>query len=468
MSNRSRPFAHLRRTATRGTTSVAAFASVALISATSAATAPPTSEPVTSEAGDEPLETVLPLAPDTERVDLEPPTFSNPTTIDNPLFPVSALRSVVSLGNDEGVPVKVETSVLPEPIVIDVNGQPVEAVGLLIVEYQHGRILDVSVKWYAQADDGSVWSLAEDVFAYEDGVLADTDGSWVASPDRPVAMAMPSDPHGGEVFRPENKPDSIEEYTVSDVGITIAGPTGLVEGAIVVQENHATDGVYEDKWFAPGYGEFSTGVGDSFEGVAIAAPADATPGPAPAELTTLSDGAVAVVGAAASGDWATVAEQHESMRAAWDGYEAAHDVPPLLIDQMNRALRALAGDGLIPAADDHNAEGTTNAALDVAQASLDLQLQFRPPEHIERERFVLWARQLVVDANRIEQNPAFVAGDVAALEWVLRRFAHTLGADVVTDIEAVLADLRVAVDDEEVEAAAELAPQLVDALIAAT
>ena len=32
----------------------------------------------------------LPVAPDNERVDLDVPTFSNPTVITNPLFPIGA------------------------------------------------------------------------------------------------------------------------------------------------------------------------------------------------------------------------------------------------------------------------------------------------------------------------------------------------------------------------------------------
>ena len=58
---------------------------------------------------------MFPLAPDEERVDLEPPVFSDPTTIDNPLFPISNLHSVVLLGNDEGHPIRIETTLMPQP-----------------------------------------------------------------------------------------------------------------------------------------------------------------------------------------------------------------------------------------------------------------------------------------------------------------------------------------------------------------
>ena len=45
---------------------------------------------------------------------------------------------------------------------------------------------------------------------------------------------------------------------------------------------------------------------------------------------------------------------------------------------------------------------------------------------VDRQRFEVWARQLVIDANRSEANPGFVAADVTTLEWILPRFGDTL------------------------------------------
>lgn len=44
----------------------------------------------------------IPVAPESERVDLAMPTFSDPTNITNPLFPVSLQESVPMLGHVEG------------------------------------------------------------------------------------------------------------------------------------------------------------------------------------------------------------------------------------------------------------------------------------------------------------------------------------------------------------------------------
>jgi hypothetical protein len=270
----------------------------------------------------------------------------------------------------------------------------------------------------------------------------------------------------GQVYRPENSPGIVfEEVTVKAVSLTVDGPAGPVEDAIMTEELHM-DGSYEDKTFAPGYGEFSTGSGGDLEALAIAAPTDALSGPLPAELETLFNGAIDIFDAAGVEDWAGATATLKTMTAAWVDYQAGGDVPELLDAQMSRALASLAGDALVPAVNHHNVAGTRKAAIDVAQASLDLQLRYRPVAEIDRARFGLWAQQLLVDAAGDEPGP--VLGDVAVLEWTWDRFAHTLDSAAVGDIEAQLADLRAAADDEDLEAAADIAAQIRNTLAALT
>lgn len=113
---------------------------------------------------------------------------------------------------------------------------------------------------YAQADDGSVWYFGEDVFDFRDGAIVVTEGTWLAGRDGPAAMIMPADPQVGDVYRPENAPGIVfEEVTVASVQETLDGPLGPIEGGMLASELHM-DGGTEDKFFAPGYGEFSTSV----------------------------------------------------------------------------------------------------------------------------------------------------------------------------------------------------------------
>jgi hypothetical protein len=440
----------------------------ALIEFTPAATSTPAATPppaatstIESTCG---TETGLGCAPASELVDLAEPSFLDPTNVTNPLFPISQLHSALLLGNIDGHLFRTETTLLPETKTIDLNGQQVEALVSQYVAYLDGRIHEVALDWYAQADDGSVWYLGEEVFNYEDGVIADTEGTWLAGKDGPAAMIMPADPQVGDVYRPENSPGIVyEEVTVKSIGETVDGPHGPVEGAIVTEELHM-DGSHENKIFAPGYGEFLTGVGGDLEALALAVSTDALSGPPPAELETLFSGAADIFDAAESEDWDAASATLEAMTAAWATYQASGDVPELLDAQMNRALDALAGDALIPAVNNRNVAGTRKAAIDVAQASLDLQLRHRPPAEIDLARFGLWVQQVLVDAAGDEPGP--VLGDVTTLEWIWDRFAHTLDSAAVSDIEAQLGDLRAAADDEDLEATAEAAAQLRDLLAA--
>jgi hypothetical protein len=407
----------------------------------------------------------LPTAPKNARVDIKKPRFSNPTEVDNPLFPIGNLHSAVLLGNDAGNALKIETTLLPRTKTIEWNGKKVKTLVSQFVSYLDGRIHEVALDWYAQADDGAVWYFGEDVFNFQDGKVADMEGTWLAGKDGPAGMIMPANPQVGAVYRAENIPGKVfEEVTVQAVGLTVDGPRGPVQGAIVGQENHLIESSYEDKTFAPGYGEFRSGVGSNLEALAIAAPTDARPGGVPAELATISQGASAIFDAAATGDWTSAATSLDTMQTAWAAHRAAGAVPPLLDTQMSRALGTLRGDGLFPAVAAQNAEGARAAAIAVGQASLDLQLQYRPVTEIDRARFELWTRQLVADSGRVEPDPGDVAGDVAALTRVWDRIAHTVDQSTANDIEAHLKELEAAAKKEHVAKAADGAKRLRDML----
>jgi hypothetical protein len=64
----------------------------------------------------------LPIAPDSERVDLDQPTFSNPTRVTNPLFPIGGLFRAVFYGKVDGAPLRLETTLLSETRTLNVDG----------------------------------------------------------------------------------------------------------------------------------------------------------------------------------------------------------------------------------------------------------------------------------------------------------------------------------------------------------
>jgi hypothetical protein len=210
------------------------------------------------------------LAPDSKRVDLVVPSFSNPTKVTNPLFPIGKLNAVIG-----GEPLKIETTLLPQTKTVDWDGQRIEALQSQFCAYLKGRITKVAVDLYAQADDGSVWYFGEDVVDYANGVAATTEGTWRVGRDGPAAMIMPGHPKVGDVYRTENIPGvAFEQVTVERVGVTVTGPGGPIPGAMVGQELHQDEAALEPKTFAPGHGEWFSGGGHDFEANALAVPAE--------------------------------------------------------------------------------------------------------------------------------------------------------------------------------------------------
>jgi hypothetical protein len=394
------------------------------------------------------------LASDSARVDLVMPSFSHPTQVTNPLFPISTLNAVI-LGEVDGEPLKIETTLLPQTKTVEWGGQRVEALQSQFCAYLKGRITEVAVDLYAQADDGSVWYFGEDVVDYEKGVAATTAGTWRVGLDGPAAMIMPAHPKVGDVYRTENLPGvAFEQVTVKQVGVTVNGPTGPIPGAMVGQELHQDEAALEPKTFAPGHGEWFSGGGHDFEANALAVPADALPGPAPAELTLLSSGADRVLDTARSKDWTAASATVKSMTSAWTTVQAG-EVPQRLGAQLRHALHALTA-----AVGGRNRQPAAQAALDVANATLDLQLRYRPVVQINQARFELWARQLLVDAAA--KNAAAVHGDVTTLAWIRDRIALN-GADG-NGIDDQLRYLRSVADANEFEVAMVQAARLRETL----
>ena len=328
----------------------------------------------------------------TRRVDLATPTFSNPTDITNALFPAGALDQAVQLGTEGDVALRHEITLRDETRVIRWDGRDIEAVVLQFLAYGDGEIREVATDYFAQADDGSVWYLGEDVTNYQDGKIANHNGTWLAGRDGPGGMIMPANPQVGDVYMPENIPGLVfEEVTVKQTNVTVDGPTGPVAGAVVVQER-LMDGTLEDKIFAPGYGEFEASVpsADELVRVAIAVPTDGANGQRPKALDRLSDTARRLFDDATAHNWSHLSALARDAHRSWDAVSAG-DVPPLLDRQLNGVLDALdSAVGSMSTAD------TRQAAIELELASLDIEMQYEETQTIDEDRIEVWRLQLRV------------------------------------------------------------------------
>ncbi len=399
---------------------------------------------------------VLQTAPASARVDLGTPRFQNPTNITNPLFPISSLSRALLLGSADGLPLRVETTLLPQTRKIEFRNRELQVNVSQYVAWLGRRIHEVALDLYAQADDGSVWYFGEDVFNYENGVVVDTDGTWHAEQDGPAAMIMPNSPRVGDVWRPENICELVfEEVTMKTAGVTVTGPQGPVSGAIVVEELHM-DGSKEDKTFAPGYGEFFTSGGGDTEALALAIDTDALSGAVPNDVRALTTAALEAFDAAQAADWTAASAALGRLTTAWSSVRS-RSVPPLLVAEFNRTIPLLtAGIAARRSAD------ARNAAFDVALSSYDLELRYRPRIEIDLALIDLWVRLLRADA--LAGDRAALLGDIATLRWIRERIANDLIEEEAARIDALLRTLQSTGSASDFSGAIRAATQLQQAL----
>jgi hypothetical protein len=374
-------------------------------------------------------------APNRDRVDLQRPSFTHPTKITNPLFPISTLDSVVLLGKVDGKPFRSETTLLPRTATVDWDGQRIEVALSQYVAYLDGRIQEIALDRYAQADDGSVWYLGEDVFDYVDGSIAVSEGTWLAGRDGPPAMIMPARPRPGDVFRAENISGIVfEELRVRDTDVAVDGPSGKVPGAVTMDELHVDGVTVSGKTFAPGYGEFLTLDKPDVEALAVAHGTDRRPGPTPAPITHLVTAAWGVLEQIRLEDWEATARGAALVLTDRGALQDA-TLPPLVLDQLDLAVRDLAS-----ATTAKDPDAGADAAIRVAQSALDLELLTRAPVAVDIERVHLHAQALRV-AAAAGDKPG-VNAEIAVLGWLADRVGGHLRPAEDAELQARLRELR--------------------------
>ena len=193
--------------------------------------------------------------------------FTDPTTVDNPYFPLQpgttwtytaetedgVETTVVEVLDETQVVNGVECRVVRDRVYLG-DGLPLDTEDLLI-EDTHD--------WYAQDDAGNVWYMGEDVVNYEyddagNVVGADSEGSWEAGVDgAEPGYLMLATPAAGTSYYQEYYEDEAEDmaYVVA-TGVTVELEDGTVYEDCVqtLDWNPLEPDVMEYKWYAPGVG----------------------------------------------------------------------------------------------------------------------------------------------------------------------------------------------------------------------
>ena len=182
--------------------------------------------------------------------------FSHPRDISNPLLPLAYLKQDILEGTEGGVKTRVERTLLPKKHkTFTIAGQKVEALVMEDREFKDGKLAEVTLDYFAQDDEGTVYYLGEDVDEYENGKVVNHEGAWLLGKDTQTPGVMiTAHPKVGDKFKSEDVNKEIhEDDEIVSVSETVSVPAGTYENCVKVKEMLA-DGTTEFKFHAPGVG----------------------------------------------------------------------------------------------------------------------------------------------------------------------------------------------------------------------
>lgn len=180
--------------------------------------------------------------------DFESAIFSDPTTIDNPWYtlPVGVVFSY------EG-----ESENGRETETVENTGDTKEIMGISAVVqrdlvYLDGELIEDTRDYLAQDDEGNVWYLGEDVDNYEDGVLVDHEGSWLAGEDgAQPGFWITAHPKKGDVYYQEFLKGEAEDVAqVMSLNAKVKTDLGVFKGCLKTKDTTRLEpGVVEYKYY---------------------------------------------------------------------------------------------------------------------------------------------------------------------------------------------------------------------------
>jgi hypothetical protein len=183
--------------------------------------------------------------------------FSAPTTIDNPYLPLTKWRSCEMRGRqDDGTRERDVLKLLKRTRRFSIAGQSVPAVVIQDDAFEDGELIERTLDYFAQADDGTVHYLGEHVNNIRHGRVVNHHGSWLYGRDTDVlGVAMPPNPKLGDQWHLEDVPGiTTESDRVEETGMRARAGGKLYTNVIRTQEFIQPEGEVEYKLYAPGVG----------------------------------------------------------------------------------------------------------------------------------------------------------------------------------------------------------------------
>lgn len=196
-------------------------------------------------------------------------------SIDNAYFPLPVGAVWVYTGKEQGENVGLRITVLGATetfrfgggnnvttrVVEEVEWADTDADGVIDPDEQ---LIEASLNYFAQTQDGTVCYFGENVDIYEDGQIVSHEGAWRADgrrglPGSAPGIFMPAAPQPGMTFQQEVAPGVAEDQaTILRTG-TATLPDGTVVNTITVRDFNPLDGSRGTKVYGQGVGLFVDG-----------------------------------------------------------------------------------------------------------------------------------------------------------------------------------------------------------------
>ncbi len=182
--------------------------------------------------------------------------FSHPADITHPYLPLSRLEKDVLEGSEDGKKTRIERT--PRPDIhktFTVADQTVAAFAFEDREFVGGELEEITIDYFAQDDQGTVYYLGEEVNEYKSGKIVGHDGSWMLGTETQVpGVMLPGEPKVGQKFWSEDVSTRISEIDeIVSLSETVTVPAGTYHDCIKIKETLGDGGV-EYKYLARGVG----------------------------------------------------------------------------------------------------------------------------------------------------------------------------------------------------------------------
>lgn len=193
-------------------------------------------------------------------IDACDPVTGGPFSLDgaNEFFPLIVGNMSVLEGvdvDDEGevVEIRIESNVLDETeMVAGVETRVVEE-----SEFEDDELVEIARDFYAVLLDGTVCYFGEFVENFEDGMVVDNEGSWLAGENgNKPGIIMPGDPQVGQVYMQESAPGVAEDQAENiALGEELDVPAGVFNDTLTVEDcNPLEEGAKDEKVYVSGIG----------------------------------------------------------------------------------------------------------------------------------------------------------------------------------------------------------------------